>query len=386
MMIENSQVCSVCVMDNQNPGVSFDDSGRCSACADAAGRLPFEWFPDRSGAERLRALAAAVKKDGRGKPYDAMIGLSGGVDSAYLAHVVVRELGLRVLAVHVDAGWNTEPAVRNIESLVRRLNLDLHTQVIEWHEMRDLQLAFLRASVLNQDIPQDHAFFSTLYRTAHRFDVRYFLSGVNFSSECVSPPEQGAPTAIDGVHVRGIHERFGNARLSSYPVMGLGEYLWRTRIRGSLTILKPLNFLPYDKVHAKLELIRTYDWRDYGGKHHESRFTRFYEQIYLPRKFGFDKRRQHLSSLIVSGQLSRNDALLELQKPIVDDSIARRDIKYVAKKLNVEVADLEQMISSPPRLHSSFPNQMAIHRFLTSLRARYRLLVSRNGRDAPASY
>ncbi|MEO6362323.1 MAG: N-acetyl sugar amidotransferase, partial [Caldimonas sp.] len=200
------RVCGVCVMDESNPAIRFDATGQCNCCRDAFARMADEWHRGADGEQRLQALARRLKAAGRGKRYDVMLGLSGGIDSAYLAHVAVRRLGLRALAVHIDGGWNSEPATRNIESLVRGLDLDLHTHVVEWQEMRDLQLAFLRASVLNQDIPQDHAFFATLYRTAVKFGIRDFLSGVNFTTESVVPPGWGYPS-MDGHHARAIHRR-----------------------------------------------------------------------------------------------------------------------------------------------------------------------------------
>ena len=365
--IRQPRICTFCVMDESNPAIAFDAAGQCNCCRDALARKPHEWRPNAEGAERLRLLAERLKVAGRGRRYDAMIGLSGGIDSAYLAHVAVRQLGLRVLAVHVDGGWNSEPAVRNIESLVRKLDLDLHTHVVEWQEMRDLQVAFLRASVLNQDIPQDHAFFSTLYRTAVRFGIRDFLSGVNFASESIVPMGWGYPS-MDGKHARAIHRRFGTTRLHAYPFMGLAEFLWLTRVRRQLTVHRPLNELDYDKERARDDLTREYDWRDYGGKHSESRFTKFYQDIYLPRKFGFDKRRLHLSSLIVSGQMTRAAALAELATPIIAADQARRDTRFVAKKLALAVDELERLIDSPPKSHFDYPNQMAWFRRLSTLK------------------
>ena len=357
------RVCTFCVMDESNPAIAFDAAGQCNCCRDALARRAHEWRPNAEGAERLRLLAERLKAAGRGRRYDAMIGLSGGIDSAYLAHVAVRQLGLRVLAVHVDGGWNSEPAVRNIESLVRKLDLDLHTHVVEWQEMRDLQVAFLRASVLNQDIPQDHAFFATLYRTAVRFGIRDFLSGVNFASECIVPLGWGYPS-MDGKHARAIHRRFGTSKLHAYPFMGLAEFLWLTRVRRQLTVHRPLNELNYDKEAARAELSRAYGWRDYGGKHSESRFTKFYQEIYLPRKFGYDKRRLHLSSLIVSGQTTRAAALAELATPILAPEQARRDIKFVAKKLDLSPQELQVLIKSPPVSHEDYPNQLRLRRTL----------------------
>jgi N-acetyl sugar amidotransferase len=348
-------------MDSSNPAVVFDNSGVCNCCRDAIERRPFEWFPDGEGRRRLDALAQHLKASRRGRTYDAMIGLSGGIDSAYLAHLLRTEYDLKLLAVHVDGGWNTEAAVRNIEALVRRLGLDLHTEVVEWAEMRDLQLAFLRASVLNQDMPQDHAFFSTLYRTARRFGVRNFLSGVNFSSECVLPAGWGYP-AMDGRHVRAVHRRFGRTPLTTFPIMGVFEYLWTTRVRRQLSIHLPLNFIDYNKTRAKALLMDVYGYKDYGGKHNESRFTKFYQEIFLPERYGFDKRRLHLSSQIVSGQISRQDALKEVATPICAPENARHEVKFVAKKLRISVDELRSLLDQPPVQHTYYRNSAGVYR------------------------
>ena len=375
------RVCTFCVMDESNPAIEFDAQGQCNCCRDALARKAHEWRPGAEGEERLGALADRLKLAGRGRRYDAMIGLSGGIDSAYLAHVAVRKLGLRVLAVHVDGGWNSEAAVHNIESLVRRLDLDLYTHVVEWQDMRDLQLAFLRASVLNQDIPQDHAFFSTLYRTAVHFGIRDFLSGVNFATESVVPPGWGYP-AMDGMHARAIHRRFGTTGLKAYHFMGLAEYLWLTRARRQLTVHRPLNEMAYDKDAAKEELTRCYDWRDYGGKHSESRFTKFYQDIYLPRKFGFDKRRLHLSSLIVAGQTTRQPALKVLAVPISAPEQIRRDVRFVAKKLGLSAAELEAMIDGPAISHLVYPTRQALFARLAAMKAALRGFGRRTERAA----
>ena len=365
----NAQTCSVCVMDANMPGVEFDAAGQCNCCKVAFERRPHEWWPDAEGERRMGALAARLRKEGEGRPYDAMVGLSGGIDSAYLAHVLRAKHGLRLLAVHVDGGWNSEAAVSNIERLVRTLDLDLHTTVIEWSEMRDLQLAFLKAGVYNQDFPQDHAFFATLVRTAHRYRIRSFLSGVNFSSESVATPTGPSPTAYDGRHLRAIHKRFGTRPLRSYPVMSLREYLWSTQVRRRPVVEKPLNFLPYDKEKAKDALRAHYGWRDYGPKHSESRFTKFYQEIYLPRKYFMDKRRLHVSSLIVAGQLSREEALAQVSGPIADPLQSERDLRFVAKKLGIARQELVDLIEAPPVPHAAYPNDLALHRALLGLRS-----------------
>ncbi|MBB3659762.1 N-acetyl sugar amidotransferase [Rhizobium sp. BK650] len=373
-MRETQRICSFCIMDDSNPAIEFDTNGQCNCCRDALARKSHEWWPGREGDLRMQRLVAMLKREGKDKPYDAMVGLSGGIDSAFLAHVAARNHGLRLLAVHIDGGWNSEPAVHNIERLVRKLDLDLHTYVVEWQEMRDLQVSFLKASVLNQDIPQDHAFFSTLYRTAAKFGIRHFLSGVNFASESVVPPGFGYPS-IDGTHARAIQKRFGSMTLATYPFMSFPEYIWMTRVRKQLTIHRPLNYFDYDKEKAQQELRREYGWRDYGSKHSESRFTKFYQDIYLPAKFNFDKRRLHFSSLIVAGQMTRDDALAEISKPIILERDARRETRFVAKKLGLTEQQLQSYTLAPPVPHTDYPNGMMLHKTLMQLRRWARKMV-----------
>lgn len=353
------RVCNICVLDDSIPETVFDASGQCSACASAIARKPFEWHAGPDGKALLDARIARVMQEGRGKPYDCIIGLSGGMDSAYLALFLRTHYpGLRMIAIHVDAGWNSEPAVRNIERLVRSLDLDLRTNVIEWSEVRDLQRAFLRSGVLNQDIPQDHAFFASLYHTAAEYGTRWFLSGVNFSSECVSPAWYFP--AMDLRHLMAIHRRFGEYPLTTFPKFTLAQLIGRKYILKSLQILDPLNYTNYERRVAAVELQRSVGWRDYGEKHCESRFTKFYQEIYLPRKYGFDKRRMHYSSLIVSGQMTREEALSHLESPPCDPNKERHDIRFVSKKLGMKEAELEAIIAAPPVDHFAYPNNQKI--------------------------
>jgi N-acetyl sugar amidotransferase len=361
------QVCTVCVMDNRNSGVTFDATGQCICCRDAFARKPLEWHPGADGRAHLDATIQRVKTEMADRPYDVMIGLSGGVDSAYLAHFLRDSYDLRILAVHVDGGWNSEAAVRNIEILVRKLKIDLHTHVIEWQEMRDLQLAYLKASVLNQDAPQDHAFFSTLYRLAKKFGQRYFLSGVNFSSESVHVPGGGYP-AMDARNLVAIHRAFGSVPLSSFPVLGAFEYLWLARVRKQIQILKPLNYLPYDKEAGKQELIDRYGFVDYGSKHQESRFTKFYQEIYLPARYAFDKRRLHYSALIVAGQITRDAALSELEIPETSRAQSQRDKRFVAKKLGIDGSELERLIALPAVAHEAYANSAYLYQLNHQMR------------------
>lgn len=369
-------ICAVCVMTDDIPGVVIGDDGQCNCCKDAVARLPSEWWPGAEGERRMAALVSRLREEGRGKPYDALVGLSGGIDSAYLAHLMAADHGLRLLAVHVDAGWNSEPAVHNIEKLVRGLDLDLITFVVEWSEVRDVQRAFLRAGVLNQDFPQDHAFFATLLRVAREHDVKSFLSGVNFASENLHVP-QDTPSSTDGKHVRAIHRAFGEHPLVSYPIMTMAEYLWTTRVRGLPKRYRPLDFVNYDKEAARRTLQQVYGWRDYGAKHSESRFTKFYQEVYLPRRLGFDKRRLHLSCLIVSGQMTRDHAIVELEEPIATPRQIERDMQFVAKKLGLEPTVLQSLIDASIVPHSSFGSDQALTSRMLRLRGGLRRMLGK---------
>lgn len=372
----NARICTVCVMPEDVEGVEIGPDGQCNCCKDAFARSPHEWWPDEEGERRMASLVATLREEGRDKPYDALVGLSGGVDSAYLAHLMAAKHGLRLLAVHVDAGWNSEPAVHNIEKLVRSLDLDLVTCVVEWDEVRDVQRAFLRANVLNQDFPQDHAFFATLLRLARKHGVRSFLSGVNFASENLHIPHDG-PSSSDGKHVRAVHKAYGERPLHTYPIMTMAEYLWTTRVRGLPKRYRPLDFTNYDKEAAQEELRAVYGWRDYGPKHSESRFTKFYQDVYLPRKLRFDKRRLHLSSLIVAGQLTRDAALEELRIPITTEAQAERDTRFVAKKLGMPIGELKALIDAPIVSHNRFDSDKALTDRLLKGRAVMRRLITR---------
>jgi N-acetyl sugar amidotransferase len=371
MPLDNNPVCTFCVMTEAAEGVTIGSDGQCNCCKDALARMPSEWWPDEQGDQKMTALVNQLKSEGLGRRYDALVGVSGGIDSAYLAHLMAAKHGLRLLAVHVDAGWNSEPAVHNIEKLVRGLDLDLITYVVEWDEVRDVQRAFLRAGVLNQDFPQDHAFFAILLRIARAQGVKSFLSGVNFSSENLHIPHDG-PSSTDGKHVRAIHQQFGEHPLRSYPIMTMLEYLWTTKVRGMPKRYRPLDYVDYDKEKARRELKAVYGWRDYGSKHSESRFTKFYQDVYLPRKQGFDKRRLHLSSLIVAGQLDRETALEELKLPPASPRQAERDTRFVAKKLGMAADELKALIDAPLVSHANYSSHKAMTDTMLNLRRKVR--------------
>lgn len=347
------QMCTTCVLDTTDPCITFDALGRCNHCNDFAARIGPHWKPDGKGRRILEAQIAEMKAYGQGKPYDCIIGLSGGVDSSFLAAKVV-EWGLRPLAVHVDAGWNSELAVKNIEQMLTRLGLDLVTHVVDWEDMKEMQLAFLRSHVANQDIPQDHAFFAGLYSYAVKSDIKYVISGANYATESILPVAWGYD-AMDARHVAGIYRQFGTRKLNNFPIISFFKYyFYFPRIYG-MKIVCPLNYIPYNKTDAIDYLERNYGWRYYGGKHYESRWTRWYQAYYLPKKFGYDKRKAHLASLIVTQQMTREAALAELEKPLYTDNELAEDTAFVAKKLGLTVDELNSFVDAPPRHYKDFP-------------------------------
>lgn len=355
------QICCRCVMDTSDTDIVFNDDGVCNHCLryDVMAKPIVDRADSGQTMDDLERLIDRMKRQGRGKDYDCIIGLSGGVDSTYVA-LKVKEFGLRPLAVHFDSGWNSELAVKNIESIVKKLEIDLDTFVVDWEEMRDLQLAFLRSSVANCDTPTDHAFLAVLYRTASRHGIRSMVTGTNFATEFILPSAWGYSPA-DLVHLRAIHKRFGSRPLRQYPTLGFfSRYFYYPVFRGIRTV-RILNYLPYNKAAVKAEIAEKLDWRDYGDKHHESIFTRFFQTSYLPKKFGYDKRRAHLASLIVSGQITRDEALQELSRDNVSDEIRRQDTAFVAKKLGIRQDEMDAVLASPGVSYKAYPTEETLY-------------------------
>lgn len=354
--VEGYQMCVRTVMDTTDPDIWFDENGVSSHALNYDRYIaPLVDAANRGEREpELDTWVEKIKKAGRNKPYDCVIGVSGGVDSTYLIYRAV-QLGLRPLAVHFDSGWNSELAVKNIENIVAKLNLDLVTEVVDWREMRDLQLSFFKASVPNCDIPTDHAFPAVAFRQAAKYGIKYILSGTNYATESILPIAWGYDNS-DPKHVKGIQKTFGSAPLRTYPTMGLFKrQIWY----GGLHAIRTLHFLdymPYNKAEAKEAITRDLGWRDYGGKHHESVFTRYFQGYYLPTKFGFDKRLAHDSSLILSGQMTRDEALEALKEPPYDQSLRAEDHEFIAKKLGIAPEELDRIIASPPKSHYDYPN------------------------------
>lgn len=348
------KICVRCVMDTSDPEIIFDNEGVCNHCNNFLERSKKEWFPDESGYKKLITLCEKIKREGQKKEYDCILGLSGGVDSSYLA-IKIHELGLRPLVVHIDAGWNSELAVANIERVVNYCGYDLYTHVVDWEEIRDLQLAYLRSGVANQDVPQDHIFFATLYHLSIKKNIRYILSGGNIATEAIFP-EAWHASAMDSINLKAIHKRFGSGKLKNYKTISFFNCYILYPFFYKMRTIRPLNFMPYVKHEALVELEKKIGYKAYPRKHGESLFTKFFQNYYLPSKFGYDKRLPHFSSLIVSGQMSRDDALSKLQEPLYDFQELESDLTYFCKKMQITRDYFNELMDAPPHHYSDFAN------------------------------
>ncbi len=326
-----TEVCNRCVMDSTVTNLDLDENGVCKHCRKYDLDALLYKGVDYSK-EKLSEIINSIKIKNNNNKYDCIIGVSGGVDSSYALYIAVN-MGLRPLAVHVDGGWNSELAVKNIENLVKKLGVDLYTYVVDWEEMADLQRAFFRSNVVNCDIPQDHAFVAALFDVARKFRIKYFISGYNYATESTSGDYFGH-TFTDLAYLEDIHSQFGQKKLFKYPRLGIVKKMLLTKFFG-YRYVDILNFIDYDKFVAKEILTNEFSWRDYGDKHYESKFTKIFQSYYLPTKFGLDKRKVHLTSLIHSGSKTRDEAIKELDEPLYDSQELKNDLQYLLSKLNI---------------------------------------------------
>jgi N-acetyl sugar amidotransferase len=341
-------------MDTSDPNIIFNKYGVCNHCIDFERTLKPEWLSNIKNKKKLSDILDKIKKNGKDKEYDCILGLSGGIDSSYLA-LKVSEWGLKPLVVHVDAGWNSELAVANIEKIVKHCNYNLHTHVVNWEDMRDLHLAYLRAGVANQDVPQDHIFFSSLYHFSVRHEIKYILSGGNIATESIFPKAWHG-SAMDAINLKAIHKKHGSRKLTQYKTISFFQYfIWYPFFKNLRTI-RLLNYIPYNKEQAEEELRELVGWKSYGRKHGESIFTKFFQNYYLPTKFGYDKRKPHLSSLIVSGQVSREQAQTLLKEPLYELRDLELDCNYFCKKLRITKQEFHQLLATEIRDYTDYPN------------------------------
>lgn len=352
------RICNNCIMDTSDPGIAFDARGVCDYCNNFEATIKPHWDTAERGRLALHEMADAIRAAGNGHEFDCIIGLSGGLDSSYAAYIAKEVMGLRPLLFHVDAGWNTDQAVGNIEKLVDGLGLDLYTDVVNWESVKRMQVAFLRAGIPDQDLVQDAAFFSGLYKFARRHKIRHIITGSNFSTECCREPEEwGGYLGIDKRLFDDIWKKCGDGKPNDFPLVDILVYkLWYQKVLG-MKVHHPLNLVPYIKKDAEDELARLFGWQRFQHKHHESRFTRFYEDYWLPRRFGYQKRRAHFSSLIMTGQMTRDQALERISRPEMDENFLKKEFEYVAHKLGLTVDELQQLFEMPRKTYRNYRNK-----------------------------
>ncbi|MEN6619960.1 MAG: N-acetyl sugar amidotransferase [Smithella sp.] len=353
------QVCTNCVMDTTDSRIQFDEKGVCDHCNNYYNNILPNWHPDEIGKKQLDAIVNKIKQDCKSEQYDCIIGLSGGVDSSYLSYYATEVLGLRPLIFAVDTGWTLNVAVENIEKIVKGLGLDLYTEILNWNEMKDLQLAYFKAQVPYQDTPQDHAIFASLYNYAAKKGIKYVITGANYSTECVREPIEWV-YQNDLTQIKDIHKRFGTRPLKTLPLCGVFKYRLYYRYVKGMKIVQPLNLIPYNKENAISLLEEKFGWQRYANKHFESIFTRFYEGYWLVKKFGYDKRRCHFSSLILTGQMTREEALKKLAEPPYDEELAMQDLEYVAKKLGLTKEGFIEMMHGENKTYHDYKSNASL--------------------------
>ena len=369
MSTQPYQICTKTVMDSSFPGIRFDSQGISNHYYDFINIVRPNWYPDEIGRLKLERLVSKIKEAGKGNDFDCLLGLSGGLDSSFMLHTLVTKFGLRPLVFHVDGGWNSEEAVHNIHVLIDKLGLDLYTEVINWEEMRDFQLAFIKSGLPNIDIPQDHAFIATLYKFAEQYGIKYIINGGNISTECVMTPLTYYYWGTDMMHIRDIINKFGTIPMESYPFSSLFRHKIYLPYFKGVKVVKPLNFISFKKTEAVDILVQQYGWKPFIQKHFESRFTRFLEEYWLPSRFGFDIRRSQFSSLILTEQLSRDEALHNLEKPPYEYDAILQDFEYIATKLGISVNELNQYHQMPKKFYWNYKNNSFMIGILSKLAA-----------------
>ena len=360
-MKETYKRCNKCIMDTTDPDIEFDDNGVCNHCRYYDEVASKNLFLGKEGEKKLYQIGDEIREYGKNNEYDCLLGLSGGVDSSFVAYYA-KKLGLRALVVHLDNGWNSETSVRNIENIVRKLDFDLYTYVIDWEEFKDLQLSFLKASVIDIEMVSDHAIRSTLLKVAKEKQIKYILRGANIATESILP-WSWRYAKQDIRNIKGIHKIFGSKKLKTFPSHGLATYLM-IKYTNIYRFINLLNYIDYER-NKTIDILKTeLDWKYVGKKHYESIITRFYQGYILPIKFNVDKRKCHFSSMICSGQMTREQALEELQKPIYDIKKLHNDKEYVAKKFGLSEEEFDNLMKLPVKSHLEYPNSQLIYKQL----------------------
>ena len=338
------QTCTNCVMDTTDSLIQFDEEGICDHCNNFYINIEPSWPLYNSTFEELKRQAIKIKESKpKNSDYDCLIGISGGVDSSYMAYYAKDVLGLNPMMYHIDAGWNSDIAVSNINKVINKLGLDLYTEVINWEEMKDLQRSFFLSQVSHIDTPQDHAFMSGIYRFARENNFKYILNGGNISTECIREPLEWHYHASDLRQIKDIHKRFGKIKLATFPLVSIFVYKIFYRFFLNIKQIRPLDYIEFKKQDAINFLKKEFDWQPYKEKHYESRFTKFYEGYWMLEKFRYDIRKAHYSSLILTNQMSREEALQKLkEKPYSEEEI-ENEFRFIAEKLDFEVYELKEL-------------------------------------------
>ena len=354
-------------MDNSlDKEIHFDSNGICNYCHEYEARAKTDLFPGEVGEKLLSKICLKVKKDGKGRKYDCIIGLSGGIDSAMVAYVVKKKLGLRPLAVHLDNGWNLELSVSNIENIVNKLDIDLVTVILDWNMFKDLHLSFLKASVMNSEIPTDHAINAVLFSHASKHGIKYIFSGSNIATEGLLPESWCGYDNKDWKFIKGIHKKFGVENLTTYPRITIFDWIYYVFIK-KIKFFPVLNYIDYDKKKSLDFLNKEIGFRPYGPKHGESIYTRFFQSYILPKKFGIDKRKPHLSSMINSKIINRDEALDELAKSPLASELIEQDKEFVMKKFNLTPKEFESIMQLPIKTFKDYPNSNYLFKGLSPI-------------------
>ena len=351
----NKLVCKRCIMDSINdPDILINDDGVCNHCTTFD--FEFNKLPKGINKEKeLESIITKIKLKGIGRKYDCLLGVSGGVDSSYLAYLC-SIYGLRPLIIHFDNGWNSELSVLNIQNLLDKLGFDFETLVINWDEFKDLQLSYFKAGVVDLEFPTDHAILASMFKIAKKHNIKFVLSGHNVVTEGTYLPKSWVHSKLDYLNLKDIHKQYGSIKLKTYPYLSFIKRLYNC-YNSQFEYIQLLNLVDYNKFEVKKKLVSELSWKDYGGKHFESIFTRFYQGYILPNKFNIDKRVFHYSCLVQSEQITREQAIKLLQEPIYDINLLESDKKYVLKKLNFNEATFEDYMRAPIRKHNEFKSE-----------------------------
>ena len=374
-MSETKRICTRCVMDTTDPGLTFDENGVCSCCQRYDEVKAQRGYRPGISEKELEHTVKVMKENSKDLPYDCLVGLSGGVDSAYMLYLA-NKLGLRVLAVHVDSGWNTEVAEKNIEKICQKLNVKLHIYKVDWPAMKELTRAYMLSGVANLDVPQDHLFCSAVFKMAKEHKVKYILNGSNIATEGASAPFTLQHSYRDTWHLNSIYKKHGRGQsIAKYPRLSLRESYFGLP---GVTKINILDMIPYSKKDAMDTLSREFGWEYYGGKHFESIFTRYLQSVYQPVKYGYDKRKSHLSCLILNGEMTREEALEELDQPPCSIEQQQADEKYILEKLDIDPEEWHRILAAPPTPNSDYFSQQKLFDMVKALLGRERLDRIRN--------